>query len=398
MVNIDLYSGQFWWFVAIALMLLVPARDPRLRRWTFAALNLGFLLLHTRPGQTSSILYVAGGVLVCWIFVQALARRGIGAVAAATGGAAVLALFLLHKLPHEGGRWGLARVESILAVTGFSYVALRLVELGRAVRDGRHRPPDLASTVNYLLPFHMLAAGPIQAYDDFVAQPAVPPPPTTRQAIASLERIAAGLFKKFVLANYIDRMFQTGFHAHGAYPLLEMQFNYLWIYLDFSAYSDVAVGLGGLMGVATPENFNRPYLARNVIEFWERWHISLSQFIRRNLFFPIQLALMRWTDGTRPLMAASLAFAVSFLLCGLWHSVSLPWLAWGAFQAAGLIACNIYRFALTRRLGRKGVQNYLANRWIRLSAIFLTFEFQAIAMAISVYPIQELISWTGSRS
>ena len=84
-----------------------------------------------------------------------------------------------------------------------------------------------------------------------------------------------------------------------------MQLNYLWLYLDFSAYSDIAVGVGRLMGVATPENFNRPYLARNMIDFWERWHISLSLFIRRNMFIPIQLALMRRTDGRRPLLVAS---------------------------------------------------------------------------------------------
>ena len=398
MVNIDLYSGQFWWFVAVAVLVLIPSSGAGPRRWAFAAMNLGFLALYTRPGQAASFLSIAGGVLACWLFLRWIGRRGSSPLPLVLGGAAVLALFLLHKLPHAGDRLGLSRAESILAVTGFSYVALRLVEAARAVRDGRHPPPDLASTVNYLLPFHMLAAGPIQAYDDFAAQPAVPPPQTTRQALASLERIASGLFKKFILANYIDRFFLTGFHAQGPYVLLEMQFNYLWIYLDFSAYSDIAVGLGGLIGAATPENFNRPYVARNVIEFWERWHISLSQFIRRNLFIPIQLALVRRTGGRWPLLAASVAFTVSFVLCGLWHSVSLPWLAWGAFQAAGLVVCNLYRHALTKRLGRKGVNRYLANRWIYLAAVVLTFEFQAVAMAISVYPIREIFSWNSSRS
>jgi len=110
--------------------------------------------------------------------------------------------------------------------------------------------------------------------------------------------------------------------------------------------------------VATPENFNRPYLARNAIDYWERWHISLSQFIRRNLFIPIQMALMRRTDGRALLLVASLAFTVSFLLGGLWHSVSWSWLAWGAVQAAGLVACNVYRAALLKRLGRKGLNRY----------------------------------------
>ena len=134
-----------------------------------------------------------------------------------------------------------------------------------------------------------------------------------------------------------------------------------------------------------------------MIEFWERWHISLSQFIRRNLFIPMQLALVRRTEGRRPLLAASVAFTISFLLCGLWHSISWPWLASGAIQAAGLVVCNLYRHSLTKRLGRKGVGRYLGNRWIKLAAVFLTFEFQALAMAVSVYPIKELFSWSQGR-
>ena len=146
------------------------------------------------------------------------------------------------------------------------------------------------------------------------------------------ERIANGLFKKYVLAQGLEALLLTGFHAHGAYTILEIQLTYLWLYLDFSAYSDIAVGIGRLIGVATPENFNRPYLARNVIDFWERWHISLSMFIRRNVFIPIQLTLMRRTSGRAPLWIASFAFVVSFLLCGLWHSLSWVWVAWGLFR------------------------------------------------------------------
>jgi D-alanyl-lipoteichoic acid acyltransferase DltB (MBOAT superfamily) len=171
-----------------------------------------------------------------------------------------------------------------------------------------------------------------------------------------------------------------------------MQLNYLWLYLDFSAYSDIAVGIGRLIGVPAPENFNRPYLARNMIEFWERWHISLSQFIRRNVFIPIQMTLMRRSEGEHPLLISSFAFTVAFLLCGLWHSIGWVWLAWGLFQAAGLIVCSLSRHVLIKRLGRKGYNRYLANPWIRLVAIAVTFEFAALAVAIVTYPFQE-VSW-----
>jgi D-alanyl-lipoteichoic acid acyltransferase DltB (MBOAT superfamily) len=244
----------------------------------------------------------------------------------------------------------------------------------------------------------MLAAGPIQAYDDFVAQPGVPPPPTTREAIGALDRIAAGLFKKYILANLIESLLLTGFRARGAYLLAEAPLKFLWLYLDFSAYSDVAVGVGRLIGVATPENFDRPYLARNVVEFWDRWHISLSQFIRRNLFIPIQMTLMRRTEGRHPLAIASFAFAVSFLLCGLWHGVTIPWVVWGGFQAAGLIACNLYRHFLLTRLGRKGLNRYMANRPIRIAGCVLTFAYQSVAIAIATFPYGELTTWTPTSS
>jgi D-alanyl-lipoteichoic acid acyltransferase DltB (MBOAT superfamily) len=391
---VDLYQAQFWWFVGLALLVLVPLTSGPARKWAFAALNLAFLAMMVEPGQGRSLPTVVAGLVLAWLVLKWAGRPGSGPWPVLIGGVGVLGLFLLHKLPHVGTRLGAGRAEAVLAAVGFSYVALRLIDVARSVRDGRHPPPDLPSTINYLLPFHMIAAGPILAYDDFVAQPAVPPPPSAGRSLVAMERIAWGLFKKFILANFIDRLFLTGFHAPMPYFLLEVQLNYIWLFLDFSAYSDVAVGLGMLMGVATPENFNRPYAARNAIDYWERWHISLSQFIRRNLFIPIQLNLMRAAGGRYPLLIASVAFSVSFLACGLWHSISFPWLAWGVCQAAGLIVCTAYGQALQRRLGRKGVKQYLANPRIRLLAIVTTFEFAAAVVAVATYPYGEIRWWT----
>ncbi len=394
MNSVDLYAVSFWWFVGIAILLMIPLAGAAARKWTFAGLNLAFLALHTRPGEGRALLGVVAGAVLAWLVLRGAGIEGRrGAYFAWLGGAAVLALFIVHKLPRAMLGRDAARLEVALVGIGLSYVALRMVDVTRAIRDGRHRPPDLPSTINYLLPFHMLAAGPIQDYDEFVAQPAVPPALTAVRALDAIDRVASGLFKKFVLANYLDRLLLTGFHARGPYFFLEVQLNFIWLYLDFSAYSDVAVGLGMLMGVATPENFRRPYLARNVTDFWERWHISLSKFIRRHLFIPAHLSLMRWTDGRFPLLSASIALTISFVFCGLWHGLAWCWFAWGLFQAAGLIVCNVYRVELIRRLGRKGVNRYLANRWIHLAAIFLTFEFAAAATAVATFPYQEISWW-----
>ncbi len=386
---IDLYAMRFWLFAGAGIAVLNPIVAPRARRWAFAALNLGFVAAFLGTSERFAAV-IAGLMAIRATLGMLRPGRAGGAAAVTTLATATAGLFLVHKRPDLlAGRMPDAdSLEAILVTIGFSYIALRLYELARAIREGRHQPPDLASMVNYLLPFHMLAAGPIQAYDDFVDQPPIPPPLDVDASLDALGRITSGLFKKYVLARLVQELFLTDYRSTGWYVLVEAQLTFLWLYLDFSAYSDVAVGVGRLMGVATPENFDRPLLARNIIEFWERWHISLSMFIRRNVFIPLQLALMRRTGGSRPLTVAALAFTASFLLCGLWHQVGWRWLAWGGFHAAGLIACNLYRHRLNKRLGRKGVNRYMENPWIRFAAIFLTFEFNAAAVFLVTYPFE----------
>ena len=385
----DPATGQFWWFVGLALVALVPLARGTPRKWVFAGINLAFLALMLRAQVIWCVLFL----ILAWLLLQIVAGR-LRRVFFPIGCLGLLALFVAHKVPELVASTALSRINPALSVMGFSYVTLRLLDATRVIRDSQKAAPDLLSTINYLVPFHMLAAGPIQSYAEFLTQPAVPAPLSTRAALSATERIATGLFKKYVLAQGLQGLFLTEFHAQGAYPLFEAQINFIWLYLDFSAYSDLAFGIGRLIGVATPENFNRPYLARNVVDFWERWHISLSMFIRRNIFIPIQLSLMRLTNGRAPLWIASFAFIVSFLLGGLWHGVSWVWAVWGLYQALGLIICTLYRDWLRRRIGAKGVSRYMANPWIRMLGIALTFEFEVGAVAIYTYPFSELsLSW-----
>jgi D-alanyl-lipoteichoic acid acyltransferase DltB (MBOAT superfamily) len=383
---IDLYSVTFWGAVAVALVVMIPLVGGTARRFAFALINLGFLGYYVRANPVAVLVGLLVGLLLVYVFLRLLETRKLASVCLALGASVLLTLFVAHKLPGFSEQIELSLWNPVMTTIGFSYVALRLVEVGRAVAEGRHRAPGLCALIDYLLPFHMLSAGPIQSYDDFIAQPDSPPALGLAATLGNVERIATGMFKKFVLANALQAGFLTSFQAQGSYFFFEVQINYIWLYLDFSAYSDIAVGIGGLMGVATPENFKRPYLARNSIDYWERWHISLSQWIRRNLFIPIQLALVRKTGGRFPLLIASFAFAISFLLCGLWHNIGLSWLAWGAYHALGLILCNLYRDYLIRTLGRKGFNRYLANPWIRAVSTVITFEFVAFSLVLVTYP------------
>jgi alginate O-acetyltransferase complex protein AlgI len=380
---VDLGAPTFWLFFAAALVLLLPVTSPTLKRWLFAGLNFGFVgsVLGYR-GVTA-----AGALLLfVWGAGHSLRLRSRRTVTLVFAGLGVGALFLIHKLPPLGPLGGAGlEGKTILAGVGFSFVALRIVEFLKASVEAEHPFPPLVNLANYLFPFHMLAAGPIQSYDEYVAASPVGAPLTVSRALSATERITAGLFKKFVLAEGLKTVFLTGFAADGAYFLLEAQLFYLWVYLDFSAYSDIAVGIGQLLGIKTPENFDRPLAARNVIEFWERWHISLSQFIRRNLFVPLQLVFMRRFEGAK-LATACAAFTISFLLCGAWHGFNVRCLGWGAIHAIGLSVCTVYKAGLTHRLGRKGVLAYMNDRTIRALSTFITFEFIAFSLVFIAYP------------
>lgn len=364
------------------ILFLIRVRNGRIRKWLVMALNLLFLSL---AFPERSVIASLALVIMVFLFLQAVSSLAWRRWAALVLAAATLGLFLLHKLPAIPGPPH--DLQIFLARVGFAYVALRILDLLRAVFEQRHPPPTLIGTINYLLPFHMMLAGPIQSYDDYVDQPSVPPPLTTGQALRALERIGWGAFKKFVLALILEKLFLTGYQSHGWHLALETQVFYIWLFLDFSGLSDIAVGIGGLLGLRTPENFDRPYLARNMINFWDRWHISLSQFIRSNLFTPIQLWLMRRTSGRYALWCASAAFTISFGLCGLWHGLGKRYLAWGLLNALGLAMTNLYRHYLTRHLGTKGVKRYLANQPIRVCATILTFEFVALSLSLIREPV-----------
>jgi len=385
--SIDLATPLVWLVFLATVAVLTPLAHGRPRRWVFAAVNVAFLGLLLPLGQWTVVL---AGVLVAWLLLRVMVRPGFRLSTTLALGAVLLVLFLLRKLPWLGDELNIAVANPLLVALGFSYIMLRMFDLGRAVFEGRHPPPDLLTTINYLVPFHMLAAGPIQAYDEFVVQSPVPPKLKTPDVLAAVERIALGLFKKLVLAYILDEVFLTGFRTDGWYLVFEAQIFSLWLYLDFSGYSDIAVGMGRLMGVATPENFDRPYFARNMINYWERWHITLGQWIRRNLFIPLQLVMVRRTDGRHPLWCASVAFVVAFALCGLWHGLSWQFLAWGLLHAGGMVLNNLHRHFLRRRLGSKGLKRYLADGRIRVVAVIVTFEFVALSLVVAFYPLERI--------
>lgn len=178
--------------------------------------------------------------------------------------------------------------------------------------------------------FPQLVAGPIVRAKDFLPQIHEEPAVTNKEIGFALFLIIGGLFKKAIIADYIsinfvDRVFQWPTRFTGVENLLAIYGYLVQIYCDFSGYSDMAIGLALLMGFKLPMNFNSPYKAKTITEFWQRWHISLSSWLRDYLYIPL--------GGNRKgKQRTYINLMLTMLLGGLWHGASWRFMLWGGWH------------------------------------------------------------------
>ena len=216
--------------------------------------------------------------------------------------------------------------------------------------------------------FPQLVAGPIVKARDFVPQIRRPIVITRRMFAMGVYLIIIGLFKKAVISDYIsvnfvERIFDQPEMFSGVEVLLGLYGYALQIYCDFSGYSDMAIGIALLLGFRFPMNFNAPYKSTSVTDFWRRWHISLSTWLRDYLYISL--------GGNRKGRARQyLNLFITMLLGGLWHGASFNFVAWGALQGAGLCAHKWFSQVVLRR-----PKDYRSHGVRRLLAIIVTFHF-----------------------
>ncbi|MCE1188373.1 MAG: MBOAT family protein [Ignavibacteria bacterium] len=187
----------------------------------------------------------------------------------------------------------------------------------------------------YITFFTNLLSGPIDRATSFIPQLKQNPTDSlTNEDIGrALFLIMLGLLKKYVIADYIglnlvDRVFDAPVRFTGIENLIALYGYTLQIFCDFSGYTDMAIGIALLMGFRLMENFNFPYKATSVADFWRRWHISLSSWLQDYLFKPIQLSVRRMR-----ILGNIIAIVVTFIICGVWHGASWGFIIWGALHA-----------------------------------------------------------------
>ena len=356
------HSLQFLFFLVLALALYWLKVDSK--RWRIGVLLVASLAFYA-VWSPFPILIFGWCALVDFLTTRGMARwkdrpkvrKALLAVSVVSD-LGILCVFKYADMFYETaadllGLVGVAvRYEplGLLLPIGLSFVAFQAVSLVVDVYRGQLEPKfSFLDHLTYLLFFPQVVAGPIVRAKDLLARFNETPVLDARAGAEGLFRIATGMVKKLVVADLIatglvDRVFASPELYTSAECLVATLGYSLELYFDFSAYSDIAIGSAALFGFKIPENFNKPYLAKNIGEFWNRWHVSLSNWLRDYVYFPM--------GGSRVAFPRLLFnLMVVMTIGGLWHGAGWRFALWGACHGVFLCAMRVF-WKLTTPDGR----------------------------------------------
>jgi D-alanyl-lipoteichoic acid acyltransferase DltB (MBOAT superfamily) len=252
--------------------------------------------------------------------------------------------------------------------------------------------PTFREYLCYTLNFTTLVSGPIQRFDDFKKNLAGASEERLDLDIVlgQLARIVKGYFKVNVVASILDivrvnALISLGTESSTAgrsFALGTLVVVYpFFLYANFSGYIDIVISLARLMRIRLPENFDRPFSASSFIDFWNRWHITLSQWLKFYVYNPLLMVLMRRisSPAVQPYLGV-VCFFVTFFLIGVWHGRTSEYAVFGLLQGGGVAINKLWQIFLGKRLGRKGYKALADNEAYKALGRGLTFSWFAFTM------------------
>lgn len=360
-------AAQDLTFLAFALCFLLLVMSLTALAWLFAFMALGyFVVLMSRRCSKCHPLFLVGPLVI---------------------------LFAIFK------RYEIFPLQPLYAhipdLTGLSFIIFRVVMFVLDAREGNTNP-DILTYLNFCLSPFTLLSGPIQRLrafrEDIHRRKNFHL--TETDAAAALTRMTNGLLKALLIAPAIQEFQSFFLHAadkstfvivlHG----LSMPTGYiaaalcylLFLYFNFSGYTDVVIGLGRLFGFRLPENFNKPFAATGFLDFWSRWHISLSLWFRDYCFTPVLKYAVR-AGVKNPVVATMPAYFISFGLLGLWHGRTWPFVLCGFMFATGSVLNHSIRVVINRWMSKEGLVRLNSNYLWRALGSAVTFFYIAIAIS-----------------
>jgi alginate O-acetyltransferase complex protein AlgI len=310
----------------------------------------------------------------------------------------IIALFVILKTPFLAQKaselWRHLSGQSLVLASpydlkwlGFSYAAFRILHTIRDRQAGRLPDVTLREYLTFVIFFPALAAGPIAKLKDVADQIQTSTNTFQINLARGGERVIRGLFKKFVIADSLAVFALNSQNAsHPGSPLGAWMLLYsfsLQIYFDFSGYTDIAIGLAKFLDIQLPENFNRPYLQTNLTQFWNNWHMTLTNWFRAYVFNPLSRSLRK---KKHPVLVILLITQIlTMVLVGLWHGVTINFVIWGIWHGLGLLIQNRWSSLLVEK-NNSSQEPGRFGRIQELFGILLTFHYVTLGWIWFVLP------------
>jgi len=277
-------------------------------------------------------------------------------------------------------------LKNVMLVPGISYLILRVIHFSIECYRKRIKDLDFLTFLNYILFFPSFFGGPLIRYNQFSED--IYNSSVSIDYVGGIRRIIEGFFKKVVLCRFLlpyllantDLVSPSLTRTRVILGLYAYMFH---VYFHFSGYTDISIGCGKLLGINLPENFNKPFLKKNLQQFWVSWNMTVTSWLTEYIYWPVagktrDIQQLR----TRPILSASMAIIVTFVVCGMWHWATINFIVWGIYNGVGLSILNCYRSFRKKHFSRKW-KDYVTSSWYAgVASTVLTFQFVAFGFLI----------------
>jgi membrane protein involved in D-alanine export len=393
--------AEFLYFNVLLVFVVVPTLAVRVvggfsRRWIIAATlfmlviqygglfdppeSLAALSKVLGPRHVQELWMLAGLAFYEWVlaasFLLSRSRKQSRSMFYAAVVLALLPLAAAKVLPlwTPGAAWGFL---------GLSYFTFRALDVVFSIQDRVIVSLPAGQYLAYLVFFPTISSGPIDRYRRFAQdwQRRHGRAELLEDLDGAVHHVFNGFLLKFILAALVKRYWMDPADPaeHGFSPANTVSFMYaysVYLFCDFAGYSCFAVGVSYLLGIHTPENFNRPFLARNIRDFWNRWHMTLTSWLRDHVYMRFLLAATKGGWFKSKQTASYLGIFIAFTLMGVWHGLELNYVLYGVYHASLMVGHEVFqRWNKDRRLWGEG-------SWWRAAGVVLTFHLVCLGFLL----------------
>ena len=366
------FEGNEFFLLLLVVLLIGFVLNYFGKRKDYYILSLSILFAGAIYGKSKSmVVYLLAFIIYQYVLVFIAQRMDLKRLKP---------LVMLSILPLVVNKVFAITQLHLLAFIGISYMSFKTIQIMLEISDGLIKEKiTVKDYLQFLLFFPTVSSGPIDRSRRFIKEinEVMPRKDYLELAGDGIYRIVLGLLYKVVLSTYVYQMLLALSNTGTVvYSIKYMYLYTLYLFFDFAGYSLMAVGSSNILGIQTPMNFNKPFLSIDIKDFWTRWHITLSTWLRDFVFSRVLMQVIRKKWFKNRLHNAAYAYMVNMLVMGFWHGISVSYIAYGFYHGVLMSGFEIYQKKSTFYKKHKN------KTWYKLISWFVTMNLVMVGFFI----------------